>query len=103
MPSKIKAIGFDFGGVIERAPLFLHQELNRELTAFIPALKQQGFKIGILSNYAIDLTDKLTAYQIYHLFDVVITPFEIEYEKPDPKAFAILFERLGVCLKKQSL
>ncbi len=93
---QIKAVCFDFGGVTELPGALFQKKLNHELSDWLPGLKQQRFKIGLLSNYNIDLTSKLKKYNILEFFDVVISSFEIEYEKPDPRAFNILFERLDV-------
>lgn len=159
-PKKIKAIGFDFGGVMELYPpgkmltfvaklfgikpddykqeyfkinhltniknqkledVFIkaastfdasHQDnqeaknqirtrmenkrLNSELISWLPILKQRGLKIGILSNYTTDLTEKLKKEGIYNLVDTVVVSSEIGFQKPDTEAFSILFQRLGV-------
>jgi putative hydrolase of the HAD superfamily len=70
--------------------------LNRELILWFSALKQKGFKVGILSNYTTDLTDKLKLAGIYDLVDAVVVSSEIGFQKPDREAFSVLFERLGV-------
>ena len=160
MPPKIKAVGFDFSGVIELYPPgrllttiaeFFHiplenfqteyfkqshlshiqnqnladvitkvtstfsedqqaeekikniikerqsqARLNTELVSWFSILKQKGFKVGILSNYTTDLSEKLKKEGIYDLLDTVVVSSEIGFQKPDGEAFAVLFERLGV-------
>ena len=164
MPSKIKAVGFDFSGVIElyppgrllttiaelfHIPLEKFQteyfkqnylshvqnqnfadvmvkvastfsddrqteekikniikerqnksRLNTELISWFSILKEKGFKVGILSNYTTDLTEKLKKWDIYDLVDTVVVSSEIGFQKPDKEAFTILFERLGVLPKE---
>lgn len=160
MPPKIKAVGFDFSGVIELYPPgrllttiadFFHiplenfqteyfkqnhlsniknqnfadvivkvasnfsddsqteekikniikerqskSRLNTELISWFSVLKQKNFKVGILSNYTTDLSEKLKKEGIYDLLDTVVVSSEIGFQKPDTEAFSILFERLGV-------
>lgn len=160
MPPKIKAVGFDFSGVIELYPPgrllttiadFFHiplenfqteyfkqnhlsniknqnfadvivkvasnfsddsqteekikniikerqskSRLNTELISWFSVLKQKNFKVGILSNYTTDLSEKLKKEGIYDLLDTVVVSSEIGFQKPDGEAFAVLFERLGV-------
>ncbi len=70
--------------------------LNTELISWFSVLKQKGFKVGILSNYTTDLSEKLKKEGIYNLLDTVVVSSEIGFQKPDAEAFAVLFERLGV-------
>ncbi len=70
--------------------------LNTELISWFFTLKQKGFKVGILSNYTTDLTEKLKRNGIYNLVDAVVVSSEIGFQKPDKEAFTVLFERLGV-------
>lgn len=72
------------------------KKLNTELISWLKILRQQGFKTGILSNYTTDLTQRLKNDGLYDLLDTVVVSSEIGYQKPDPRAFAILFERLQV-------
>lgn len=73
-----------------------NKRLNTELISWLPILKQKGLKLGILSNYTTDLTEKLKKWGIYNLVDTVIISSEIGFQKPDKEAFAALFKRLGV-------
>jgi HAD superfamily hydrolase (TIGR01509 family) len=91
----LKAVAFDFGGVIEIA-VGNGCVLNTELVAIIAILKRQGFKVGILSNATTDLREILREHEILELFDEVIISGEIGFQKPDKEAFAVLFEQLGV-------
>ncbi len=92
MITNIKAVCFDFNGVIEESSVFFGSRLNKELLAWLPRLKKQGYKIGILSNnYA-----KLNEPALFETADVILTSSEIGSAKPDKEAFTALFGELNV-------
>lgn len=90
--NQIKAVCFDFNGVVEESSVFFGSRLNKELLAWFPALKKQGYKIGILSNNY----TKLDEPSLSGITDAVLTSSEIGFAKPDKEAFAALFEELNV-------
>ncbi len=70
--------------------------LNTELINLIHTLKKVGYKIAILSNYTTELRTRLNNQNIDQLFDEIIISGEIGFQKPDPRAFNILFEVLNL-------
>jgi len=70
--------------------------VNSELVEIIKKLKDNGYKIGLLSNYGVELRDKLQKDGIYDLFDTIIISAEVQQVKPDPEIFKILFENLNL-------
>ncbi|TVY08534.1 HAD-IA family hydrolase [Paenibacillus cremeus] len=59
----------------------------------IAALKQQGYHLGIISNFAPTLASILKHKGILHYFDPVIVSTEVGLEKPDPAIFRLALER----------
>ena len=70
--------------------------INQELLGIMTKLKEQNYKIAILSNATTELRNKLAATGIDKLVDVVVISGETGYQKPHPEIFKILFERLEV-------
>ncbi len=68
---------------------------NDELFSFIRALRGQ-YKMGILSNIQSGRLPKLFSDEQLALFDDLALSFEIGIAKPDPNAYFIAAERLGV-------
>lgn len=63
----------------------------------LATLRTQGLRIGVLTNGSEEQqVDKLRAIGLYDLLDVVCTSEAIGVQKPDPRAFEALAERLGV-------
>lgn len=58
------------------------------------ALKQEHIKLGVISNWAADLTDLLRDLRLLPYFDVVIASAEVGYRKPDPIIFDLACEAL---------
>lgn len=71
-------------------------KINTELIEIIKILKSKDYKIGLLSNYGLELRDKLKKDDIYDLFDTIIVSSEVGCQKPDQEIFEILFTNLGV-------
>lgn len=70
--------------------------VNSELIEIIKILKNKDYKIGLLSNYGIELRDKLKKDEIYDLFDTIVVSSEVGCQKPELEIFKILFTNLGV-------
>lgn len=70
--------------------------VNSELVEMIKKLKDNGYKIGLLSNYGVELRDKLKKDEIYDLFDAIVVSSEVGCQKPELEIFKILFTNLGV-------
>ena len=69
---------------------------NQELITVIPKLKALGYKIAIFSNHTSELRAELKRMNIDSLFDEVVISGEIGFQKPNGKAFEVLFTKLGV-------
>lgn len=69
---------------------------DEQLLEYILGLRQK-YKIGVLSNVGKDgLLRYFTRAQLDTYFDAVVVSGEIGYAKPEPEAFEITAERLGV-------
>lgn len=73
-----------------------NHKVNDGLVEIIKTLKSKDYKIGLLSNYGLELRDKLKDDGIYDLFDAIVISSEVGCQKPDPEIFEILFTKLGV-------
>ena len=70
--------------------------VNEELVSIVKSLKKYGYKIGLISNYSLELREKLKKDEIYDLFDSIIISAEVKLIKPDPEIFKTSFKELGV-------
>lgn len=70
---------------------------NLRLLDFITSLRQQGTKIGLISNIGSPWirTDLLTPAE-QQLFDDMVLSFEVGIAKPDPKIFELACQNLGI-------
>lgn len=71
------------------------RHLNYDLVAYIKELKQQQFKIGLLSNAGSDIWEYVTP-DLQELFDVRVISAELGRCKPDPEVFLETCRRLSV-------
>src|SRR5260221_5511700 len=63
----------------------------------IASFRQQGYKLGLLSNDAITLEAKLSEpYHIDQAFDAIVITAKIGVLKPDPAAYHAILQALGV-------
>lgn len=71
-------------------------ELDTELVRFAASLRP-GFRTGILSN-SVDgaRREEQARYQFEQLVDIVVYSHEVGVAKPDPRAFRLLCDGLGV-------
>lgn len=58
-------------------------------------LKRRGYRLAVLSNWDVSLHRVLAGFDLTPWFEVVLASLEEGVEKPDPRLFAILCERLG--------
>lgn len=70
--------------------------LNDELIGIIKDLKNKDYKIALLSNNSVELTQRLVEDGIFDLFDVIIVSAEVGYQKPQPAIFDVLFKKLDL-------
>lgn len=79
-----------------RAMLAEGEVKNQELLAYIKQLRKQ-YKIGMLSNIGREsLWRRFTDEELTEHFDEVVPSGEIGHAKPEPEAYKITAERLGV-------
>ncbi|MBE1444534.1 HAD-IA family hydrolase [Paenibacillus sp. OAS669] len=71
-------------------------QLFEDVQESIAALKDWGFRLGIISNFAATLPDILEHKGILHHFDPVIVSTLVGLEKPDPAIFHLALERSGL-------
>jgi len=71
--------------------------LDAELMETVHSLRQQGYKLGLLSNDALTLEAKLRdTYSIDQAFDVIMISARIGVLKPDAAAYRAMIRALGV-------
>ncbi len=76
---------------------FRDDRLDPDLVALITSLRGDGYKVGLLSNDAPTLEDKLRReLAIYDLFDSVIISASIGVMKPEPAAYYAIAAALNV-------
>jgi putative hydrolase of the HAD superfamily len=111
----IRAIIFDFGRVITaQKPLSLFGRYEKDLglmpgtinpimfgsqvwqDALLGRKTMKEFKLAVLSNSPPGLEKWLADWKILHLFDVVFCSGDEGVVKPDPLAFKVTLDRLGV-------
>lgn len=69
---------------------------HEELFEYIAGELKPRYKIGMLSNVAVDWLNKLFTPEQVALFDAVALSYETGFVKPDARAYEIIAERLGV-------
>ncbi len=80
-----------------RIDYFRDDRLDADLIALVAALRRTGYKVGLLSNDALTLEQRLRReLAIYDLFDAVIISASIGVMKPDPRAYQAIAQSLGV-------
>lgn len=73
-----------------------NRQLNQQLIQIIDSLKQTGFTIAILSNYTSELRKDLSTLGVSELFDYVFVSGEMGVQKPDPRVFTTVCEKLSI-------
>ena len=71
------------------------RHLNYDLVAYIRELKEQQFKIGLLSNAGNDIWDYVTP-DLQELFDARLISADLGRCKPDPEVFLDACRRLSI-------
>lgn len=72
------------------------EEINQQVLDLVDSLKNNGYKTGLLSNNTLIAVERFKETGLANHFDVVVVSAETGFSKPDPKAFQIFAERLGV-------
>lgn len=74
--------------------------LNPKMLDLVANLKNQGYKVGLLSNNSQDKADLMREKGLDKLFDVMDVSVETGLVKPEPAAFRHLADGLGVKLEE---
>lgn len=70
--------------------------IRPEMITYIETLKKK-YKIAILSNFTSGLEKLLKdVFNIYHLFDIVVSSYNLKISKPDPKIYLHTLEKLKI-------
>ena len=64
--------------------------------ATLEQLRGRGLDLAVVSNWDVGLAEHLERIAANHLFSTVVTSAEAGVAKPDPAAFRLALERLGV-------
>ena len=62
----------------------------------LTSLRARGIELAVVSNWDVGLPEHLERLGIAHLFSTVVTSAEAGAAKPDPAAFRLALDRLGV-------
>ena len=71
-------------------------KVNSNIIELIDILKSRGYKVGLLSNYASGLQEKLVQNNIVDCFDVVSVSGEIGIQKPHAGIFHEFCDKLSI-------
>ncbi len=72
------------------------RRVNSELVEIIKGLRNNNYKIALLSNNVTELRQRLENQNMINLFDEVIISAEVGHQKPSPEIFEHLFKRLDI-------
>ncbi len=61
--------------------------------ATLSALRQRGYRLGIIANQNSGLEERLRAFGIYQFFDIIVSSSDVGYAKPDRGIFKLALER----------
>lgn len=75
-----------------------NRTINNEVLEIIQSLKRQGMKLGLLTNNAASVGQRLREEQTHKLFDAFIVSAEVNLSKPDPRIFQMLADQLHINL-----
>jgi HAD superfamily hydrolase (TIGR01509 family) len=66
----------------------------------LATLQSDGLKLAVVSNWDCALPERLHALDLLRHFDAVVTSAEAGVPKPEPRAFLLALERLGVAASR---
>ncbi len=95
------AIGTRLGLTAEEAlamqrDYYAGDELNAEMVGLVRRAREQGMRIGMLSNAYCDLGPYLSRFGVLELFDELVFSAVVGITKPDPAVYALACGKLGV-------
>lgn len=79
-----------------RRDYFSGDRVNYRLVSLIRDLREKAYPIALLSNESLALSDRLRDLGLDDLFDHVLISAEIGVMKPDPTAYRVALQTLGV-------
>ncbi len=62
----------------------------------LEALKTQGYRLGVISNFESWLANMLDHLEVTRFFDVIAISGDLQLEKPDPRIFTWAMQEMGV-------
>jgi putative hydrolase of the HAD superfamily len=90
LPLKVYRKGKDiFGDTLD----FL---LFDDVLPVMKTLKERNLKIGLLTNYAKDMTPLINKLALDPYIEFVVTPYDAGADKPDPQIFRFALKKAGV-------
>jgi HAD superfamily hydrolase (TIGR01549 family) len=103
----LKRLGYDFdalspisrGAAEAYSEEFVHHVyLDNDALPVLQSLREDGYKTGIISNFAIPecAHNLLGVYGLRDLLDVVVVSAEVNRRKPSPEIFAFALNSLGI-------
>jgi putative hydrolase of the HAD superfamily len=87
----IKAVIFDYGGVINR-----NLRKQRDLIRFSRELRRTNIQTAVLSNMAQSIAWFITLKGDFRGFKPVVISSRVGVAKPDPKIYKIILEKLSL-------
>jgi len=79
-----------------RRDYFSGDRVNYRLVNLIRELREKAYPIALLSNESVELSNRLRELKLNDLFDHVLISAEIGVMKPDPTAYRVALQTLGV-------
>lgn len=65
-----------------------------EVPEVLEELRERGYRMGVVSNWELDLPEVLARAGLRHFFDVVVASAAVGAAKPDPRIFWVALEAL---------
>jgi putative hydrolase of the HAD superfamily len=90
-PTKIKAVVFDYGGVIRRNLVY-----QRQLVAYAESLRARGYITAVLSNLYRPQTMVASWLKDHHGFAPVVISSKVKIRKPHAGIYHLMLDELGL-------
>lgn len=90
--------GDDAAGFVDFLNTAPAGKLNTHIIEVVQLLNRKGYKVGLLSNNTSSGAAEARAAGVDDIFDVALFSAEVGLMKPDPRAFQLLADKLGVAL-----
>jgi putative hydrolase of the HAD superfamily len=82
--------------LFERFSSISSYKLFDDVVATLDALRRDGYRLGLISNFERWLEELLVELEVGHLFDVVVISGAAGVEKPDPEIYRIALRKADV-------